>query len=121
MSLNSNARAVCQFITAHAFLIPRQALIFRLHCFSKQPWHRLSKRLCTNTRPCHGGLESGEAAESSPTPEVPEDGSLVSECSTINLREQKRVETSCSIFRLAADPFHIKFSVKLSSTVAKCL
>lgn len=56
MSLNSKARAVCQSMTAHAFRMPRQALILRRHCFSKQPWHRLSNRLCTSTLPCHAGL-----------------------------------------------------------------
>lgn len=90
MSLNSKARAVCQFMTAHALRMPRQALILRLHCFSKQPWHRLSKRLCTSTLPCHDGREEDPGDGTQPSlPSVTEE-SFMPECSTMNLSNVAR-------------------------------
>ena len=82
MSLNSKARAVCQFMTAHALRMPRQALILRRHCFSKQPWHRLSNRLCTSTRPCHDGLDADDEEagdEELPAPPSAADGFFMPE------------------------------------------
>lgn len=97
MSLNSNARAVCQSITAHAVRIPRHALIFLLHCFSKQPLLRLSNRLWTSTLPCQGGLDGDAEEVCACSPEGWSDppsfavagttaaGSPMPECSTMNL------------------------------------